>query len=786
MRLLPDRQKNALLDEICSYTQEKTDFQLPDCDLHVQVIPGETEGLYGWIAANYLLEGFDHKTDHKHDKEHYTFGFVDMGGASAQIAFVPNATETKKHADDLTMLRLRTVGGTAKEYKLFVSTWLGFGVNEARKRYVNNLLESTDDTVSEVPDPCLPVGLALSRSGTILNPKAAFMAREPYLIGTGNLQGCLRQTYPLLGKDVPCDDTPCLLHGDHVPSIDFNINHFVGVSEYWHMTHKIFEMGYKDQSYDFDTYQNRVNEFCGQNWQDIVDLVEQKKWGKKVDRDDVRQACFKASWVINMLHNGIGIPRVGVETPAGSAADGLNSSKTLLENAKENTFLNPFQAVNKIHGTEVSWTLGKMVLYASSQIPPADESLAVGFGRNQPGISDDFHYAGGSYLPSTGSTNGFDWEVSFADWNISGVVSGLLLFILMIAFATFCYCSSFAKASCRRSRHDMYRQRKSSRARRGSKERRRSLASKLFLFAGGNKSGYERASEYSPTSSDYNGSSSSNDVERGPARGSFHDGSGSKSMYDQPDFFTEVVPMARSSGWATPQLSMAENSRPQTASHYFDSWLAQSQSQAFDSGNHPANNTGLGVALDSESPPTLATSTSNSNINSNNNSNSNNKHFNGIGPFGNAMDRAGLMARTDSRERVPSFSVLSPLSQATSNSQSQSPQHPFFPRTNSHSRSQPHSRSGSGSGPAGVLSAADVGTASASRGASGGASSGGAAGGQLQTPLLMPASLTTSLSSLSLSSLLPSGGHPFGSKSRTASPSRMKSPLLSPLKESID
>jgi len=39
--------------------------------------------------------------------------------------------------------------------------------------------------------------------------------------------------------------------------------------------------------------------------------------------------------------------------------------------------------VNKIDGTEVSWTLGKMVLYAAGQIPPAVPEIGpVGFGDN--------------------------------------------------------------------------------------------------------------------------------------------------------------------------------------------------------------------------------------------------------------------------------------------------------------------------------------------------------------------------------------------------------------------
>src|SRR5262249_42099518 len=118
MRLLPDNQRNQLLQEICTYVSENTKFQLDDCHLHVQVIPGETEGLYGWITANYLLGGFDHPEHHNHGKNHHTYGFLDMGGASAQIAFIPNATEAAKHAEDLKLLRLRTIGGKAEEYKV--------------------------------------------------------------------------------------------------------------------------------------------------------------------------------------------------------------------------------------------------------------------------------------------------------------------------------------------------------------------------------------------------------------------------------------------------------------------------------------------------------------------------------------------------------------------------------------------------------------------------------------------------------------------------------------------
>jgi Golgi nucleoside diphosphatase len=452
MRLLPEKQRNQLLQEICTYVSENTKFQLEDCHLHVQVIPGETEGLYGWIAANYLLGGFDHPEEHNHGKNHHTYGFLDMGGASAQIAFAPNATEAAKHAEDLKLLRLRTIGGTAEEYKVFVTTWLGFGANEARRRYIAALESSTESSIHELPDPCLPSGLNVTESGAPILPDSdEALGIKPHLIGTGNFEECIRQTYPLLEKEKPCPDNPCLINGQHVPAIDFDVNHFVGVSEYWHTTHEIFDMGYEDtyKPYDFHTYQDRVKVFCSQPWDIIQKGVEKKQWGAKVDEQIAKEVCFKASWLINMLHDGIGIPRLGIE--------GHNATKAA---AQHKSYLDPFQAVNRIKDKEVSWTLGKMLLYASSQIPPPDGPasmqkepfLPVGFGTNTPGLSipADFQEPGGkpfttpnnlsdSQASPIGYDGGGDWhDTLFRD--SPRRIPGFVLFLLIICVAMFFLC----------------------------------------------------------------------------------------------------------------------------------------------------------------------------------------------------------------------------------------------------------------------------------------------------------------------------------------------------------
>lgn len=460
MRLLPDMQRSQLLGHICAYFRRESRFQLPDCDLHVQVIPGETEGLYGWIAANYLLGGFDAPGKHDHGKGHHTYGFLDMGGASAQIAFAPNSTETQRHANDLKLLRLRTMDGNSLEYRVFVTTWLGFGANEARRRYVESLIDLYP-AGRTLPDPCLPVGLQVNKTGYELLPTTALDDSDTVRIkGTGQFPECLKRTYPLLQKEEPCKDPPCLLNGIHTPAIDFDVNHFVGVSEYWHTTHELFAMAHKDKAYDLFSYQKQVTDLCSRKWDDIKLDVKKHKWGDKVDEKTVEEVCFKASWLINMLHDGIGIPRVGLETDKQTLTGSANKTNAIVDSAKDRGFLDAFQAVDKIDGTEVSWTLGKIVLYASSQVPAAaPDDDPVGFGSNRPGVAIpfDFQYpsAANSSLASQlsavddafGADDDKDWHDRIFHSDYSRRVPGILIFLLILVLALYLMCGRERRAN---------------------------------------------------------------------------------------------------------------------------------------------------------------------------------------------------------------------------------------------------------------------------------------------------------------------------------------------------
>lgn len=535
VRFLPKLEQTALLQGVCTWLQANTRFALPDCDTHIQVISGETEGLYGWLAANYLLGGFDHPQSEKQGSEqghHHTYGFLDMGGASAQIAFAPNSTETEKHANDLKLVRMRHLDGTPAEYRVFTTTWLGFGANKARDRYVDSLRELYGSDTKELPDPCMPHGLRTTLNGGLLLDDDD--TNDQSLAGTGKFDECLRKTYPLLGKDMPCEDNPCLVNGQHVPAIDFNVNRFVGVSEYWHTTHGVF--GGKKEAYDLATYQQNVMEYCNSNWDDILDGLEKRKKSPERKAEDAREACFKASWLINMLYDGIGIPRIGLED-----GPGFNETEGDSEHGEDT-----FKPVDKVDGVELSWTLGKMVLYAAGQVQPEGEALPVGFGSNvASGKPADFEEVGSvPLIPSVGGHDDDDDDDDLPRPN-SRHLSGLVAVVILLLVAWY-----FLRKPETRQRIMSF-----TRRRRGSSSASRrpvrgfpgsSLANKLLGRSG---QGYERvmeegeAAEFELSGGDSDDNEHS-DSSEGSRRGGRFGGSSTASKANGERFTSELGPQA--------------------------------------------------------------------------------------------------------------------------------------------------------------------------------------------------------------------------------------------------
>ncbi|PFH51714.1 hypothetical protein AMATHDRAFT_141905 [Amanita thiersii Skay4041] len=392
MRLLTPGKQAEVLEQACQFLKLHSHFKIDEpsekgpCGTSVRIITGEEEGLFGWIAVNYLTDGFT-----GYNQGGTTYGFLDMGGASTQIAFEPSP-EHQGDAKNLINVRLRLLGGNEIQHSVFVTTWLGYGTNQARERYVGKAIVNHEAARKEgrvpdediVLDPCLPKGLELTERPVHSTITGLHVSKVHTLVGTGSFEQCMHETVKLLNKDAPCPDTPCLMNGVYVPPINFSVSHFIGISEYWYSSEHIFGLG---GAYDVVQYERAASEFCSRDWQGLLKQHEELsaqhrlggdgevlkdgkvvgagKWNPKIELSRLEMQCFKAAWVVNVLHEGIGLPRI--VDPGGNVSHGADE---VIEAAEKKGLGRPrFQSLDSVGDIAISWTLGKMVLEASKEVP---------------------------------------------------------------------------------------------------------------------------------------------------------------------------------------------------------------------------------------------------------------------------------------------------------------------------------------------------------------------------------------------------------------------------------
>jgi|Transcript_89645 apyrase len=221
MRVLGRKQRDYVLHQARRYFGSDDcpfEFSLPE---QARVISGEEEGVFGWLAVNDAQNSLSANAG-------TTYGLLDMGGASAQIAFIPK--EPSVLANFFPMHFGQFSDGPIH---LYSHSFQGFGYVLAFQRVSAHLYAAAKS--NRFCNPCLSRGLVWNVTeefGVSVVTDDANVVRDSgpiQMIGTGHFLKCKEVAKTLLVKE-RCYMEPCSILGMYQPSLDHS--RFVAVGEY--------------------------------------------------------------------------------------------------------------------------------------------------------------------------------------------------------------------------------------------------------------------------------------------------------------------------------------------------------------------------------------------------------------------------------------------------------------------------------------------------------------------------------------------------------------------------
>lgn len=297
----------------------------------INIISGQDEGLFSWVTNNYLMdklivEKFDEKT------ENSTFGMLDMGGASAQIAYRMSSDELKNSSNHLNDVNVRLYG---INHTVKASSNLCFGVNQAILRFYKYLILSNQITntinTNTIDNPCMQTGAQLNISGQAFKDQICLKSKSKNrdidyevnytLNGLSDAKKCSQLVSNELLNRSQCDQSfeKCFDISGSPP----NNTQFYALSSYFY-TVRVLNLS---EQMSIKEYEEKMSQFCNSDRNTI--LKNPFVVPKYVDI-----YCFQLNYIYSTLTN--------------------------VYQFNENTWKNILFS-NSIKNTQLGWSLGFMI-----------------------------------------------------------------------------------------------------------------------------------------------------------------------------------------------------------------------------------------------------------------------------------------------------------------------------------------------------------------------------------------------------------------------------------------
>lgn len=341
MRELPLLRREAIMNNVRNYLSNKTHCPFYFRDEFARVISGEEEAVYAWSATNFLMGRLLPPLRGIGDAEplNSTYGTVDMGGSSCQIAFyVP----TQDISEGLFKLHI----GNQKHWNLYAKSYLSYGHVSARRRHLKHVADGAywDSSAAIVPralDYCFHAGY----SENIMNSMgtAQVEVEGPAVPASDQLYRCIAALGPLLRQTGPDEefcaktyDGECGIGGAYQPTLPFlSDSGFIGISSYEYAW-AFLKM---PSTATLDEFRSRAEEICAMSFSDVLLYFEGMNNFNNDLADYLPYYCFLSSYTLTLLIDGFGFQH--------------NQTLTVMDS---------------IHGHAVAWPLGAM-LFEINELP---------------------------------------------------------------------------------------------------------------------------------------------------------------------------------------------------------------------------------------------------------------------------------------------------------------------------------------------------------------------------------------------------------------------------------
>ncbi|KAL0085901.1 nucleoside phosphatase GDA1/CD39 [Phycomyces blakesleeanus] len=209
LRMLGADKSAAILEAVRSMLENEYPFPITP-NQGVEIMEGRDEGVYAWITVNYLLGKL------KRSAGANSAAIFDLGGASTQIVFEPTFLDAKETIVEGEHKYTLDYGHAS--YALYQHSYLGYGLNEARKRVKQGIIELWEEealATRKVFHPCLPV----NHTETVPY-KAENKTVTIELTGTGaGHAACRAIVERVFNKEKSCEQQPCAFDGMYQPPL---------------------------------------------------------------------------------------------------------------------------------------------------------------------------------------------------------------------------------------------------------------------------------------------------------------------------------------------------------------------------------------------------------------------------------------------------------------------------------------------------------------------------------------------------------------------------------------